>query len=76
MSALVASDIRSPFSISSEISACSEGWPSPAATSSEPSSLRAATGFQVAGKASDVGAAGGEQPQPVLLTPGCVLAQV
>ena len=33
MSAPVASDTRSPFSASSEISACSSGGPSPAATS-------------------------------------------
>jgi len=35
-----ASQTRSPFSASSEISACSGGGPSPAATSSAPSSLR------------------------------------
>jgi hypothetical protein len=40
MSAPVASEIRSPFKASSEISACSVGGPSPAATSSAPSSLR------------------------------------
>jgi hypothetical protein len=40
MLAPVASDTRSPLSASSEISACSAGRPSPAATSSEPSSLR------------------------------------
>ena len=40
MSAPVASETRSPFSASSEISACSTGGPSPAATSSAPSSLR------------------------------------
>ena len=40
MSAPVASDTRSPFKASSEISACSAGGPSPAATSSAPSSLR------------------------------------
>ena len=36
----VASETRSPFRASSEISACSAGAPSPAATSSAPSSLR------------------------------------
>jgi len=36
----------------------------------------AAAGFQVAGKALDVGAAGTEQPQVVLLAPAGVLAQV
>ena len=40
MSAPVASDTRNPFSASREISACSAGGPSPAATSSAPSSLR------------------------------------
>ena len=40
MSAPVASDTRRPFRASSEISACSAGGPSPAATSSAPSSLR------------------------------------
>ena len=40
MSAPVASETRSPFSASSEISACPAGEPSPAATSSAPSSLR------------------------------------
>jgi len=40
MSAPVASETRSPFSASSEISACSHGGPSPAATSKAPSSLR------------------------------------
>ncbi len=40
MVAPVASDTRSPFSASKEISACSPGGPSPAATSSAPSSLR------------------------------------
>ena len=40
MSAPVASETRSPFNASSEISACSIGGPSPAATSSAPSSLR------------------------------------
>jgi hypothetical protein len=40
MSEPAASDIRSPFSASSEISACQAGGPSPAATSSAPSSLR------------------------------------
>ena len=40
MSAPVASDIRSPFKASKEISACSGGGPSPAVTSSAPSSLR------------------------------------
>jgi hypothetical protein len=35
-----------------------------------------AAGFQVAGEAFDVGAAGAEQAQLVLLAPGCVLAQV
>jgi hypothetical protein len=38
MSAPVASETRSPFSASSEISACSSGGPSPAATSSAPGS--------------------------------------
>ena len=38
MSAPVASETRSPFSASSEISACYVGGPSPAATSSAPSS--------------------------------------
>jgi hypothetical protein len=33
-------ETRSPFSASSEISACSDGGPSPAATRSAPSSLR------------------------------------
>jgi hypothetical protein len=36
----------------------------------------AAVGFQVAGEALDVGAAGGEQAYLVLLAPGRVLAQV
>jgi hypothetical protein len=36
----LASETRSPFSASSEISACSDGGPSPAATSSAPISLR------------------------------------
>ena len=40
MSAPVASETRSPFSASSEISACLADEPSPAATSSAPSSLR------------------------------------
>ena len=40
MSAPVASETRSPFKASKEISACSGGGPSPAATSSAPSSLR------------------------------------
>ena len=40
MPALVASDTRSPLRASREISACSAGGPSPAATSSAPSSLR------------------------------------
>ena len=40
MFAPVASETRSPFRASSEISACSAGRPSPAATSSAPSSLR------------------------------------
>ena len=40
MLAPVASETRSPLSASSEISACSPGGPSPAATSSSPSSLR------------------------------------
>jgi hypothetical protein len=40
MSAPVASETRSPFSASSEISACSTGGPSPAAIRSAPSSLR------------------------------------
>ena len=40
MSAPVASETRSPFRASSEISACSGGEPSPAATSRAPSSLR------------------------------------
>ena len=40
MSAPVASETRSPLRASREISACSAGGPSPAATSSAPSSLR------------------------------------
>ena len=40
MSAVVASDTRSPLSASSEISACSAAGPRPAATSCAPSSLR------------------------------------
>ena len=40
MSAPVASDTRSPLRASREISACLAGGPSPAATSSAPSSLR------------------------------------
>jgi hypothetical protein len=40
ISAPVASETRSPFNASSESSACSAGGPSPAATSSAPSSLR------------------------------------
>jgi hypothetical protein len=40
MSAPVASETHSPFRASSEISGCSGGGPSPAATSSAPSSLR------------------------------------
>ena len=40
MSAPSASEIRSPLIASSEISACSFGAPRPAATSSEPTSLR------------------------------------
>jgi hypothetical protein len=40
MSAAVASETLSPFSASREISACPGGWPSPAATSMAPSSLR------------------------------------
>jgi hypothetical protein len=40
MSVPVALDTRSPFKASSEISACSVGGPSPAATSRAPSSLR------------------------------------
>src|SRR6266545_2583212 len=40
MSAPVASETRSPFRASREIRACSAGGPSPAATSSAPSSLR------------------------------------
>ena len=40
ISAPVASETRSPLRASSEISACSAGGPSPAATSSAPSSLR------------------------------------
>ena len=40
MSAPVASDTRSPLSASREISACSAGAPSPAATRSAPNSLR------------------------------------
>jgi hypothetical protein len=40
MLALVVSETRSPLSTSKEISACSAGEPSPAATSSAPSSLR------------------------------------
>jgi hypothetical protein len=40
MSAPVASDTRSPFGASSEISACPAGGPSPAATSRAPGSLR------------------------------------
>ena len=40
MSAPVASETRSPFSASREISACSSGGPSPAPTSRAPSSLR------------------------------------
>ena len=40
MPAPVASETRSPFSASSEISACYVGGPSPAATSGAPSSLR------------------------------------
>jgi len=40
MLAPVASETRSPLSASSEISACSPGEPSPAATSRAPSSLR------------------------------------
>ena len=40
MSAPVASETRSPLSASREISACSAAGPSPAATSSAPSSLR------------------------------------
>ena len=40
MSAPVASDTRTPFSASREISACSAGGPSPAATRRPPSSLR------------------------------------
>ena len=40
MSAPVASETRSPFNASREISACSADAPSPAATNSAPSSLR------------------------------------
>ena len=40
MLAPAASDTRSPFKASSEISPCSAGWPSPAATRIAPSSLR------------------------------------
>ena len=40
MSAPVASGTRSPLSASREVSACSAGGPSPAATSRAPSSLR------------------------------------
>ena len=40
MSAPVASETRSPFSASNEISACPADEPSPAATISAPSSLR------------------------------------
>ena len=40
MSAPVASETRSPFRASKEISACSGGGPRPAATSSAPSSVR------------------------------------
>jgi hypothetical protein len=40
MSAPVASETRSPFRASSEISACSAGGAEPAATSSAPSSLQ------------------------------------
>jgi hypothetical protein len=40
ISAPAASDTRSPFSASSEIRACSDGGPIPAATSRAPSSLR------------------------------------
>ena len=40
MSAPRASEIRSPLIASSEIRACSFGAPSPAATSSDPTSLR------------------------------------
>jgi hypothetical protein len=36
----------------------------------------AAAGFQVTGEALDVGAAGGEQPQLMVLAPGRVLAQI
>ncbi len=46
MSAPVASETRSPFRASSEISACSGGGPSPAATSSAPSSLRLVHRYQ------------------------------
>ena len=44
MSAPVASETRSPLRASREISACSAGGPSPAATSSAPSSLRSSAG--------------------------------
>ena len=40
MSAFAASETRSPLRASREISACSAGGPSPAATRSAPSSLR------------------------------------
>ena len=124
MSAPVASETRSPLSASREISACSAGGPSPAATRSAPSSLRSrpsgvglvvqprpphvrcgrvieqffldrvavepshraqaagdggpgpAAGFQIAGEELDVGAAGAEQMELVLLAPAGELAQV
>ena len=40
MPAPVASETRSPFKVSSEISGCPADKPSPAATSSAPGSLR------------------------------------
>jgi hypothetical protein len=75
MSAPVASETRSPFRASREISACSDAEPGPAATSSAPSSLRssATARLVVQSRSPDVGRRGVIQeffPDCVPVEPG------